>query len=346
MMDELRNEIEEVKRSFADELGHVQSHQDIALLREKYFSRKKGIVTGFFDRLKTIETGRRPQAGKLVNGLRAFISERLAAAEAPLAARTPPRGRWTDCTLPLSELPLGHLHPLNFVRSQIEELFQQLGYEIADGPEIESEFHNFDALNFLPEHPARDEQDTFFVADFPDLILRTHTSPVQIRYMMAHRPPIRIIAPGKVFRKDNPDATHTPVFHQIEGLLVDRGVTFSHLKGTLEHFVRRYFGPGIRTRFRPSYFPFTEPSAETDISCFICPGDDPDCRICKGKGWLEIGGSGMVHPQVLRNCGIDPARYSGFAFGMGIERMTIIKYGVPDLRMLYDNDLRIIEQLG
>jgi phenylalanyl-tRNA synthetase alpha chain len=221
-----------------------------------------------------------------------------------------------------------------------------MGYEIAYGPEVETEFHNFSALNFMEEHPARDEQDTFFIKNFENLVLRTHTSPVQIRYMLKNKPPIKIISPGKVFRKDEPDATHTPVFSQIEGLLVDKDIHFSHLKGTLELFIKAFFGQDVNIRFRPGFFPFTEPSAEVDISCFLCDGTDAGCRVCKGTGWLEILGSGMVHPQVLINCNIDPEVYSGFAFGMGIERIAQLKYGINDLRLFYDNDLRFLNQFN
>ncbi len=232
------------------------------------------------------------------------------------------------------------------IQQQIEDLFLNLGYEIALGPEIELEDYNFTKLNIPEHHPARDEQDTFFLEGHDELLLRTHTSPMQVRYMLAHTPPFKIISPGKAFRKDDPDATHSPCFHQVEGLLVDRGIHFSHLKGTLEVFCRSFFGADIVLRFRPGYFPFTEPSAEVDISCFMCAGKQSDCRVCKGSGWLELLGSGMVHPQVLRNCGIDPEVYSGFAFGMGIERVAMVKYGVPDLRLLYENDLRLLGQFG
>lgn len=343
MIEGLKEELKGVRESFFCELDTVRTSCDLQRLRENYFSRKRGLITLYYSRLKEFSPEEKPCAGKEINELRDFIQEQLGERENALASKTIPG---EDFTLPPSELPVGHFHPLTYVRMEIEEIFIQMGYAIASGPEIESEANNFDALNVPPSHPVRDEHDTFFINDAEGMILRTHTSPVQIRYMKSHRPPIQIIAPGKTFRKDSPDATHTPVFQQIEGLLVDKGVHFSHLKGTLEHFVHLYFGESVRMRFRPSFFPFTEPSAEADISCFLCEGRNPDCPICKGGGWLEILGSGMVHPQVLRNCDIDPREFSGFAFGMGIERMAIVKYGVPDLRMLYDNDLRLIEQLG
>jgi phenylalanyl-tRNA synthetase alpha chain len=343
MIHELQKEIEGAKKSFIDELGRIQSQENLQQIRDQYFSRKKGIVTGFFNRLRQFPADLRPEAGKRLNELRDFVEGQLNGISERFVLRPE---KWIDCSLPESQAPVGHFHLLSHIRRQIEDIFLNIGYEIADGPEIESEYYNFEALNIPKFHPARDEQDTFFLGGFEGMILRTHTSPVQIRYMLAHPPPIQIIVPGKVFRKDDPDATHTPVFHQVEGLLVDRGVNFSHLKGTLEQFIRALFGHDVKIRFRPGYFPFTEPSAEVDMSCFLCSGGDAECKICKGTGWLEILGSGMVHPNVLRNGGVDPMTYSGFAFGMGIERIAMLKYQVPDLRMLYENDLRLIEQFG
>jgi len=349
MIDALRREIAGVRQSFIDELNDSQSPSALSQLREKYFSRKRGIVSLLLERLKEFDPATRPAAGKEVNALKEFVRQRLREAEekqsqAPAAASV-------DYSLPEFAFPFGRIHLLSQIRAEIEDIFLNMGYAIARGPEIESEFHNFTALNFAEYHPARDEQDTFLLEGFPELILRTHTSPVQIRYMLTHPPPIKIVSPGRVYRKDEVDATHSPVFHQVEGLLIDRGISFSHLKGTLELFSKTFFGPDIRLRFRPSYFPFTEPSAEVDISCFLCGGGQsataqPDCRICHGSGWLEILGSGMVHPQVLRNCRIDPETYSGFAFGMGVERIALIKYGISDMRMLYENDLRFNSQFG
>lgn len=251
-----------------------------------------------------------------------------------------------DPTLPTFRYPVGRPHLLSSIRKRIEDIFISMGYEIAYGYEVEGEDNNFTALNIPEYHPTRDEQDTFFIKDFPHHLLRTHTSPVQIRYMKTHKPPIKIISPGKVFRKDDPDATHSPVFHQVEGLLIAENIHFSHLKGTLEVFIKALFGENMTVRFRPSFFPFTEPSAEVDISCFSCFGKEPSCRICKGGGWIEILGSGMVHPKVLLNCGIDPGIYSGFAFGMGVERIALLKYEISDMRMMYDNDLRFNAQFG
>jgi phenylalanyl-tRNA synthetase alpha chain len=351
MINELKKEIEGVRQSFLNDVAQIQSPEKLATLKERYLSRKKGLVGQFLARLKGFAGAEKPQAGQAINQLKEFIESGLAGLEEKLAAGSVLRTEWRDHSLPPSDLPIGRFHLIADIQRQIEDLFLNLGYEIAYGPEVELEEYNFTRLNFPKDHPARDEQDTFFLEGHDDLLLRTHTSPTQVRYLLAHKPPLKIISPGKAFRKDDPDATHSPCFHQVEGLLVDRGIHFSHLKGTLEIFCRSFFSPDVRLRFRPGYFPFTEPSAEVDISCFMCSsqqGASPagDCRVCKGTGWLEILGSGMVHPQVLRNCGIDPEIYSGFAFGMGIERVSMIKFGVPDLRLLYENDLRLLNQFG
>jgi phenylalanyl-tRNA synthetase alpha chain len=358
MIDELKKEIEGVKQSFLKEIEQLQSPENFAALKERYLSRKKGILNLYLSRLKEFSAAEKPQAGQAINLLKAFVEKTLAESEAQCGGSRGGAEKWNDYSLPASEIPLGHFHLIADIQRQVEDIFLNLGYAIASGPEIELEQYNFTALNMPEYHPARDEQDTFFLNGFENMILRTHTSPVQIRYMLEHQPPLKIIAPGKVFRKDDPDATHTPVFHQVEGLLVDRGINFSHLKGTLEIFCRSFFGADVNLRFRPGYFPFTEPSAEVDISCFMCSGRQShkgdgghaapqfDCKVCKGTGWLEILGSGMVHPQVLSNCRIDPEEYSGFAFGIGIERVAMIKFGVPDLRLLYENDLRLLSQFG
>jgi phenylalanyl-tRNA synthetase alpha chain len=346
MIDELKREIEGVKQSFVKEIEQLQSPENFAALKERYLSRKKGVVTHFLSRLKEFAAAEKPQAGQAINLLKAFVEQTLAQHEDQYGGGRGSAEKWHDDSLPASVLPIGRFHLIAAIKRQIEDLFLNLGYEIALGPEVELVDYNFTKLNIPEHHPARDEQDTFFLEGHDELLLRTHTSPMQVRYMLAHQPPFKIISPGKAFRKDDPDATHSPCFHQVEGLLVDRGIHFSHLKGTLEVFCRSFFGPDIVLRFRPGYFPFTEPSAEVDISCFLCSGKNSECRICKGSGWLEILGSGMVHPQVLRNCGIDPEVYSGFAFGMGIERVALVKYGVPDLRLLYENDLRLLSQFG
>ncbi len=343
MIDELKKEIEGARRSFIHELERIQSPEDLASLRERFLGRKKGQVSQYLAQLRGGAPADKPAAGQAINQFKEFIENALAAAADRIASGS---AEWSDPSLPASELPVGRFHLIADIQRRIEDLFLSLGYEIAHGPEVELEDYNFTKLNIPEHHPARDEQDTFFLEGFDDLVLRTHTSPMQVRFMLEHQPPFKIISPGKAFRKDDPDATHSPCFHQVEGLLVDRGIHFSHLKGTLEAFCRSFYGPDVVLRFRPGYFPFTEPSAEIDISCFLCSGKKTDCRVCKGSGWLELGGSGMVHPRVLRHCGIDPETFSGFAFGMGIERVAMVKYGVPDLRLLYENDLRLLGQFG
>ncbi|MEN8222582.1 MAG: phenylalanine--tRNA ligase subunit alpha [Acidobacteriota bacterium] len=343
MIDDLRKEIENIKEKLINEIEKVQSLEELQQLRDKYLSRKKGMLTSLMTKLKELPDRDRPVFGNLVNSVKKFTEEKIQETEYQLSTK---KEKTIDGTLPEFNITSGNTHLITFIRRKIENIFLNMGYKIAEGPEIEFDENNFTMLNFKEDHPARDEQDTFFISDFSDMLLRTHTSPVQVRYMKKHSPPIKIISPGKVFRKDEPDATHVPVFHQIEGLLVDRDINFSHLKGTLEMFLQSLFGDNTKLRFRPGYFPFTEPSAEVDISCFLCDGKDNKCRICKGSGWLEILGSGMVHREVLKNCGIDPDIYSGFAFGLGIERIAMLKYGVTDLRFLYENDLRFNSQFG
>ncbi|MGE5361054.1 MAG: phenylalanine--tRNA ligase subunit alpha, partial [Bacteroidales bacterium] len=289
--------------------------------------------------------------GQVANTLKTEIEVALAEREARFAASRQPAGA-VDVTLPGRELPLGHRHPLSIVRRQIEAIFTRMGYQILEGPEAEDDYHCFEALNMPPEHPARDMQDTFYLSQpmvqslDPNgraaTLLRTHTSAMQIRYMESHQPPVRIIALGKVFRRDNPDLTHTPMFSQFEGLVVGEGVTMADLKGTITAFVREIFTPDTPVQFRPSFFPYTEPSAEVYIGCVHCGGKG--CPICKRTGWLEILGSGMVHPAVFEAVGYDPERYTGFAFGTGIERVALLKYRVDDLRLFYENDLRFLEQ--
>lgn len=346
MINELKNEIEQVKTLFLEEASGVQSQEDFRILKEKYTSKKKGILTGFFQRLKDIPQPDKPNAGNAVNQLKSLVETSLNELESKLAAMSAAKEKILDPTLPSFDCPVGRSHLLSAIRKRAEDIFISMGYEIAHGYEVELEDNNFTALNVPEYHPSRDEQDTFFIKDFPGHLLRTHTSPVQIRYMKHHKPPMKIISPGKVFRKDDPDATHSPIFHQIEGLLVDKNIHFSHLKGTLEIFIKSFYGEKIKARLRPSYFPFTEPSAEVDINCFMCFGESPVCKLCKGTGWIEILGCGMVHPKVLMNCGIDPEVHSGFAFGMGIERIALLKYEVSDMRIMYDNDLRFTSQFG
>lgn len=291
----------------------------------------------------------RGEFGQFVQSVEREIIERLDAAESRLkaavsAART--EAERLDVTLPGRRVRRGNLHPITIVRQRIEEIFVSMGYSIEDDREIETDYYNFDALNIPEDHPARESQDTFYTTD--GFALRSQTSTVQIRAMERRGVPIRIIAPGKVFRRDTPDMTHVPMFHQIEGLCVDKGITMAHLKGTVTEWLKRLFGEDTITRFRPSYFPFTEPSAEFDFSCFKCHGtgvfEGERCRPCKGSGWIELGGSGMVHPNVLRACGVDPAVYSGFAFGFGLERMCALMYSLDDIRLMFDNDVRFLEQ--
>ncbi len=289
-------------------------------------------------------------AGKNLGAARARIGEALAARQAELEADRDARvlvEEAVDVTLPVYRTPRGARHPTETLQEEMADVFVAMGWEVAEGPEVETEWHNFDALNFDPDHPAREMQDTFFI-DPPDsaLLLRTHTSPVQVRALLERDLPIYVVCPGKTFRTDELDATHTPVFHQIEGLAVDKGLTMAHLKGTLDHLAQAMFGPDASTRFRPSFFPFTEPSAEIDLTCFVCHGKDAACRTCKGTGWIEWGGCGMTHSNVLRAAGIDTDVYTAFAFGMGIERTMMFRHGVADMRDMVEGDVRFTRQFG
>jgi len=343
--------IDEILASFHAEAGAVSSRADYERLKGKYVNREHGLVPGLFARLKTLSGAEKAGFGKRANEAKKEIEAALAGLESQVrAAETAARQSQerVDVTLPGRVRPRGALHPLTAVRRQIEGVFVRLGFSIADGPELETDFYNFAALNFPPDHPARDTQDTLLVSagspGAPEYLLRTHTSPVQVRALLAHGAPIRVVCPGRVYRKDEVDATHSPVFHQIEGLVVDRGITMGHLKGTIEAFLRGLFGAETRVRFTCSYFPFVEPGAQAAMTCFLCRG--AGCRTCKGSGWIEILGAGMVHPNVLRQCGVDPEVYSGFAFGTGVDRLAFLKYGVPDLRLFFENDLRFLEQFG
>ena len=339
-------ELDRLAAEFAGEIGGLATEEEIRLAQARYLG-KKGKVSDLMKALGKLPPAERPAVGEAANraksGIERAVGERLSAlAEASLSADL---SRVVDVTLPPRGAALGTLHPLTLVRREIEEIFLGLGFEVRTGPWVESEWNNFDALNTPPDHPARDMQDTFFVEG--GRILRSHTSPVQIRTMLAGPPPIRIVAPGNVFRRDD-DATHTPMFPQMEGLYVDKDVSFADLKGTLLHFVHRFFGPNLGIRLRPSYFPFTEPSAEVDAACYLCSGNGQiegrACRLCKGSGWIEIGGSGMVHPNVFRAVGYDPQQVTGFAFGMGLSRMAMLKYEVDDLRSFYEHDARFLAQ--
>ena len=304
---------------------------------------KKSAVAQCKKLIGKVPPAERARFGQVVQGIEAEIAAQLERAEMALQShietlRT--RCESIDVTLPGRRPRRGHLHPITLLRERIEDIFVSLGYAIEDGREIETDFYNFDALNIPENHPARAEQDTFYTTD--GFALRSQTSTVQIHAMQRRGAPVRMIAPGRVFRRDTPDPTHNPMFFQVEGLCVDRGITMAHLKGTVEEFLKRMFGPNTVTRFRPSYFPFTEPSAEFDFSCFKCGGSG--CRICKQSGWIELGGSGMVHPNVLRAAGIDPEEFSGFAFGLGIDRMASLMYNLDDIRLLFENDIRFLEQ--
>jgi phenylalanyl-tRNA synthetase alpha chain len=342
---DLGRSFEALAAEFQTEVAGLSTEEEIRLAQSRYLG-KKGRATELMKLLGRISQADRPAVGVAANQAREAI-ERLvearlsALSEAALSAEL---GRSVDVTLPGRGTRRGSLHPLSRVRMEIEQIFNGMGFEVRTGPLIETEWHNFDALNTSADHPARDMQDTFFVEG--GRILRSHTSPVQIRTMLAGPPPVKIIAPGNVFRRDD-DATHTPMFPQCECLHVDKDVTFEDLKATLITFVQRFFGPSTDIRLRPSFFPFTEPSAEVDASCFLCQGKLParsTCRLCKGTGWIEIGGSGMVHPNVFKAVGYDKYDVTGFAFGMGLSRMAMLKYGVTDLRLFYENDLRFLQQ--
>ena len=311
-------------------------------LRLKYLG-KKGDVTLLSRDLKSLSADEKPIAGKLIGEIRGSLEGMLTTAAEKIKEEkilSEIESEFFDVTLPGIEIPFGTRHPVQAVMDEIVETFIGLGFQIEEGPEAETDFYNFEALNFPPEHPARDMQDTFHVKDI-ELLLRTHTSPVQIRAMEKYRPPLSVIAPGKVYRCDA-DVTHSPMFHQLEGFTIDKNITFGDLKGTIDLFIHRLYGPDTKTRFRPSYFPFTEPSAEVDVSCVICKGKG--CRVCKQTGWLEILGCGMIHPNVLKAVDIDPNEWRGFAFGMGIERVAMRKYGIGDIRLLFENDLRFLKQ--
>jgi phenylalanyl-tRNA synthetase alpha chain len=340
---EMIEKIKHIRQAFAQELDRVGSTTALSALRDTYIGRKNGIVTLLMKEFQQVPASDRREVGRSLNELKSLVEIGLEEKSLALASRALEerlaRER-IDITLPGERQPLGYVHPLTQVRREIEDIFYSMGYSIEDGPEIETAYYNFEALNIPEHHPARNAQDTFYISD--TLLLRTHTSPVQIRTMEKKSPPLRIICPGKVFRRDNPDATHSPNFQQIEGLAVDEGITFGDFKGTLELFLKAFFGGRITVRFRPSYFAFTEPSAEVDISCIFCFGQG--CRICKMSGWIEVLGAGMVDPEVFRYVNYDPERYTGFAFGLGVERFAMVKYCINDIQYFYQSDLRFLEQ--
>lgn len=338
----IKETLEKIKNQAIEELGEIGSVEALESFRVKYLG-KKGSLTSVLKSMGSLSPEERPIVGQRANEVRVAIEEKLEEARVNLAQKFENMklaSETIDVTMPGRTAPLGKKHPLTTVLDDLKDIFIGMGYSIAEGPDVELDYYNFEALNLPPDHPARDTQDTFYIND--SVLLRTQTSPVQIRYMEQHKPPIRIIAPGRVFRSDSVDATHSPVFHQIEGLVVDKGITMANLKGTLETFVHKLYGEDTRLRFRPHHFPFTEPSAEVDISCFNCGGKG--CGVCKGEGWIEILGCGMVHPKVLKICGIDPDEYSGFAFGIGLERVALFRYGIDDMRLFFENDLRFLNQ--
>lgn len=343
-MSDLKERLETLLTSACSGAKAARDTQALEALRVQYLG-KKGLITEHLKQLGTLPAELRPQAGQWINDAKQQLQAVLEARRSALndSARKQRLAQETlDVTLPGRGMPPGSLHPITQTLNELQTIFIGLGFALADGPEIEDDFHNFSALNMPEHHPARAMQDTFYFD--AHRLLRTHTSPVQVRYMQAHKPPLRIVAPGKVYRSDAPDLTHTPMFHQIEGLLVDEGVTFAHLKGVLSAFLEQFFGRALEVRFRPSYFPFTEPSTEVDIGCVLCAAKG--CRICKHTGWLEILGGGMVHPEVFRHVGIDSECYTGFAFGVGIERLAMLRHGVGDARLFYENDLRFLRQFG
>ena len=307
------------------------------------FLGKKGELTAVLKSMKNISPEERPAFGQMVNETRAAIEKQIEETKKMLESKALERqlaAEEIDVTLPAKRNPVGHRHPNQIAQEEVEHIFIGMGYEVIEGPEIEYDKYNFELLNIPANHPAKDEQDTFYITK--DIVLRTQTSPVQARVMQQGKLPIRMISPGRVFRSDEVDATHSPSFHQIEGLVIDKDITFADLKGTLEEFAKKLFGEETKTKFRPHHFPFTEPSAEVDVSCFKCGGKG--CRFCKGSGWIEILGCGMVHPHVLEMCGIDPEEYTGFAFGVGLERIALLRYEIDDMRLLYENDERFLKQ--
>lgn len=337
------SEVAALSERFEGEASAVSTRAAWEELRLAWVGRKQGLVRGLLDGIRNVDPQSRRAYGEAVNRLKVRVEERLEELDGEISAREREavrRRSAVDVTLPGRRPALGALHPVTRVTREMEEIFAEMGYSVAEGPEAEDDFHNFEALNMPEDHPARDTQDTFFLEN--GLLLRTHTSPVQIRTLLSRKPPIRIICPGRVFRFDN-DLRHSPMFHQIEGLAVAEGLTFADMKGTLEAFCKRLFTPETEIRLRPSFFPFTEPSAEVDVTCQNCKGKG--CEVCSGTGWMEILGCGMVDPRLLARCGVDPDVYTGYAFGMGLDRVAMNRYGIPNIRLLFDNDERLLRQV-
>lgn len=338
----MKQKLEEIKSVAIAAIGSAETEQDIESLRVKYLG-KKGELTALLKMMGSLSAEERPVMGQLVNEAKAQLETLIGEKKAGLAAAAAEQklnDETIDITMPAKTRSQGGLHPLSSVMNDMIDIFQSMGFDVVDGPEVETDHYNFECLNVPADHPARDMQDTFYLAE--GLLLRTQTSAAQIRTMETRKPPIRVVCPGRVFRADEVDATHSPVFHQMEGLVVDKGVTMCDLKGVLEKFAHEIYGPDTKVKFRPSFFPFTEPSVEVDVTCSECGGKG--CRVCKGSGWIEILGAGMVHPNVLRSCGIDPEVYSGFAFGIGLDRITTTRYKISDIRLLFENDKRFLEQ--
>nr|WP_330363589.1 MULTISPECIES: phenylalanine--tRNA ligase subunit alpha [unclassified Butyrivibrio] len=338
----IKEQLDKIRESALKQIGDTEGLDMLNDIRVNFLG-KKGELTGILKSMKDVAPEDRPKVGQMVNEVREEIEKSLentkkrleaAVREAKLASET------IDVTLPAKKNNVGHRHPNTITLEDVENVFIGMGYEVAEGPEVEKDYYNFEALNIPADHPAKDEQDTFYISG--DLLLRTQTSSTQVHEMEKGKLPIKMIAPGRVFRADEVDATHSPSFHQIEGLVIDKDITFADLKGTLAEFAKEIFGEDVKVKFRPHHFPFTEPSAEMDVSCFKCGGKG--CRFCKGEGWIEILGCGMVHPHVLEMSGIDPNEYTGFAFGLGLERIAVLKYEIDDMRLLYENDIRFLEQ--
>lgn len=343
-LESIASQIAEISASAREQIPLLASSQALDQLKMQFLG-KKGSLTGLLRGMGQIDPEERPQAGQMINGAREELEALFVAREGLIKAKEREEQlklEGIDVTLPRPLARIGAPHPCNLVLDEVVDCFVGMGFEVMEGPEIELDHYNFELLNIPKNHPARDAQDTFYIDD--NVVLRTHTSPVQARTMLTRKPPIRIICPGRVYRADEVDATHSPVFHQIEGLVIDKDVTMGDLRGTLAAFAKRLYGEDIKTRFRPSFFPFTEPSAEVDLTCITCHGKG--CRVCKGTGFIEVLGSGMVNPKVLEMCGIDSSVYSGFAFGIGLERITMLRYGISDMRLLFEGDERFLRQFA
>ena len=340
----MKEKLDQIKQDALDALKSIGSAEELDSLRVKYLG-KKGEITAILKQMGKLSAEERPVIGQMANQIRAEIEDSIASAQNTLKAKMLEqklKAEKLDVTIPGTEISHGHKHPMTIVLDEVKDIFVGMGFTIAEGPEVELSVYDFDKLNIPEGHTVREWSDTFYITEDERVHLRCQTSPVQVRVMEVTKPPIRIISPGRVYRKDEVDATHSPMFHQIEGLVVDKGITMGDLKGTLNALVAKLYGPEAKTRFRPHHFPFTEPSCEVDVQCFACGGEG--CRVCKGEGWIELLGAGMVHPKVLAGCGIDPDEYSGFAFGVGLERVAMRRFGITDMRLIYENDSRFLSQ--